>query len=37
MILDTMTFSVMAVVAALCFIVILLAHDPSKPTKYSDK
>ncbi len=37
MILDTMTYSVMAVIAVMCFIVILLAHDSSKPTKYSEK
>ena len=37
MILDTMTYSVMTVIAALCFIVILLANESSKTTKHNDK
>jgi hypothetical protein len=33
MILDTMTYSVMAIIAVLSFIVVLLAWASSRPTK----
>ena len=33
MILDTMTYAVMAVIAVLSFVVILLAYTSTRPTK----